>query len=79
MMESDFEENEIIKKYFSRIFTVLPMEVRLKLMSLDISERTFEKLKRELAFLPEEQQNEYLDEIHRIYKETIDDYKGKKE
>ena len=74
LMESNFEEKEIVKKYFSRIFTVLPKEVREKLMSLDISERTFEKLKRELAFLPEEQQNLYLDEIHRIYKEIMDDY-----
>ena len=73
MMESDFEQDEVIKKYFSRIFTILPKEVREKLMSLDISERTFEKLKKELAFLPEEQQNEYLNEIHRIYKEIADE------
>ena len=72
--EVNFEDNKIIKKYFSRIFTVLPKEVREKLMNLDISERTFEKLKRELAFLPEEQQNEYLDAIQRIYNEIIDDY-----
>jgi hypothetical protein len=71
--EVNFEDNEVVKKYFSRIFTVLPKEIREKLMILDISETTLEKLKKELAFLPEDKQNEYLNEIHRIYDEVFNE------
>jgi len=71
--EINFEDKEAVKKYFSRVFSVLPKKIREKLMSLDISERTLDRLKKELAFLTEDKQNEYLNEIHRIYKEIFED------
>ena len=59
----NFEETKAVKKYFARIFSVLSKEVRDKLMSLIVSEEKRKALKKELAFLSKERQNEYLDEI----------------
>ncbi|MFX1356062.1 MAG: hypothetical protein ACFFA8_02150 [Promethearchaeota archaeon] len=60
---NDFEKVEIVKKYFARIFNVLSKEVREKLLKLDFSEKDLEKIKKELAFLSEEKQIKYLEEL----------------
>lgn len=52
-----------MKKYFSRIYTVLKPDIRDRLEDLNISEKKRKKLKKELAFLSEEKQYEYLDEL----------------
>jgi len=65
--EKDLEEISEIKKYFSRIFTVLPKEIRERLKNLDISKIKKKILKKELAFLSKENQMKYLDELYRIY------------
>ena len=61
--EKEFENLEIIKKYFSRIFTVLSKEVRTQLLELDLSDEELKKVKKELAFLPEKKQVEFLSEL----------------
>ena len=63
----DFENNSIVKKYFSRIFTTMKSDIRKKLNELDLDEEKKKKIKRELAFLPQEKQREYLDEILNEY------------
>ncbi len=63
----DLEEISEIKKYFSRIFTVLPKEVRERLKNLDISKEKKKILKKEIAFLSKENQMKYLDELYRLY------------
>ena len=68
------EDFEVVKKYFSKIFTVLPSEIREKLFNLNISEKNINKLKKELAFLPEELQKEYIDEIFKIYRDVLNGY-----
>jgi len=60
---SDFENLEIVKKYLARIFNTLSKEVREKLLNLDFSEKELKKIKKELAFLPEEKQKKYLEEL----------------
>lgn len=65
--EKDLEEISEIKKYFSRIFTVLPKEIRERLKNLDISKEKKRILKKELAFLSKENQMKYLDELYRLY------------
>jgi len=65
--EKDLEEISEIKKYFSRIFTVLPKEVRERLKNLDISKEKKKILKKEIAFLSKENQMKYLDELYRLY------------
>jgi hypothetical protein len=57
------EEIPEIKKYFSRIFTVLSKEIRERVKNLDLPREKKKHLKRELAFLPREKQEQYLDEL----------------
>lgn len=61
--DKNFEDIGIVKKYFSRIFTVLSKEIREKLMNLNISEKIKKIVIKDLAFLTEEKQKEYLDEL----------------
>ena len=61
--EFNFEHDNLIKKYFSRIFTILKSDVREKLDNLDIIDKKKKKIKHELSFLPHEKQLQYLDEI----------------
>jgi len=65
--EKDLEEISEIKKYFSRIFTVLSKEIRERLKNLNISKEKKKILKKELAFLSKENQMKYLDELYRLY------------
>ena len=61
----NFEKLEIVKKYFGRIFNVLSKDVRIKLLKLQLSETELKEIKKELAFLPEEKQKEFLRELTR--------------
>jgi len=61
--EESIEEIHEIKKYFSRVFTVLSKEIREKIKILNLPKEKKKKLKKELAFLPREKQEEYLDEL----------------
>ena len=58
-----FEKLEIIKKYFSRIFTILPKDTRERLLALKLSREELREVKNEIVFLPKEKQNDYLDEL----------------
>jgi len=59
----DLEEVPEIKKYFSKIYTILSKEIRERLKDLNISKGKKKKLKKELAFLSKAKQREYLDEL----------------
>ena len=61
--DENFEDIGVVKKYFSRIFTVLSKEVREKLKNLNVSEKVKKIVIKDLAFLKEEKQKEYLDEL----------------
>ncbi|NHJ21644.1 MAG: hypothetical protein EAX91_11920 [Candidatus Lokiarchaeota archaeon] len=58
-----FEKLDVIKKYFHRIFTVLPKDVREQLLNLNLSKDELKEVKDELAFLSEEKQREFLKEL----------------
>ena len=58
-----FEKLEIIKRYFGRIFNVLSKDVRTRLLELELTEKELKEIKKELAFLPEEKQKEFLKEL----------------
>ena len=62
-IDNNFEEIGVIKRYFSRIFTVLSVEIREKLLNLNLSEKVKKIIIKDLAFLTEQKQNEYLDEF----------------
>ncbi|MFX0001351.1 MAG: hypothetical protein ACFE9Q_14410 [Candidatus Hodarchaeota archaeon] len=59
----DLEEIPEIKKYFSRIFTILSKEIREKLRDLELPKKRKKKIKKDLAFLSKDKQIEYLDEL----------------
>ncbi len=59
----DIEDIPEIKKYFSRIYTILSKEIRDKLRDLNVSKEKKKTIKKELAFLSKEKQIEYLDEL----------------
>ena len=59
----DLEDIPEIKKYFSRIYTIIPKEIREKLRDLDLPKKKKKKIKKELAFLSKNKQIEYLDEL----------------
>ena len=58
-----FEKLDIVKKYFQRIFTTLSKEIREELNNLDLDKDELKEIKRELAFLPEKKQMEYIKEL----------------
>ena len=59
----ELEDIPEIRKYFSRIYTVLSKDVRDRLKKLELSKERKKKIKKELAFLPREKQIEYLEEL----------------
>ncbi len=61
--EKALEEIDEVKRYFKRKFAVLSKEIRERLNQLNISQKKMKSLKKELAFLPEEKQHKYLDEL----------------
>lgn len=63
----DLEEIPEIKKYFSRIFTVMPKEIRDRMKHLDIPKEKKKILKNKVAFLSKKNQIKYLDEMKRLY------------
>ena len=58
-----FEKLDAVKRYFYRIFTALSKDVREQLMSLNLSKDELKEVKKELAFLSEEKQKEFLQEL----------------
>ncbi len=60
---SGFEKLEVVKNYFHRIFTILSKEVREELTKLNLSKDELKEIKKELAFLSEEKQIEFLKEL----------------
>jgi hypothetical protein len=61
--ERGFEKLDVIKKYFQKIFTVMSKDVREQLMDLNLSKGELKEVKKELVFLPDEKQKEYLNEL----------------
>jgi len=58
-----FDKLDVVKRYFYRIFTVLSKDVREQLMNLDLPKDELKEVKKELAFLSEEKQKEFLKEL----------------
>ena len=58
-----FEKLDVIRRYFYRIFTVLSKDVREQLMNLNLSKDELKEVKKELAFLSEDKQKQFLKEL----------------
>jgi len=59
----DFEKLDIIKRYFSRIYSVISKDVRNSLLKLDVSKKELKEILKAIAFLPEDKQKEFLKEL----------------
>ncbi|TXT54722.1 MAG: hypothetical protein BAJALOKI1v1_2120002 [Promethearchaeota archaeon] len=68
----EIERLEIIKRYFSRIYTVLPEEMRTRLLKLDISKDELKSILKRIAFLPKKKQQDFLEELINHYPEKED-------
>lgn len=68
-----FEDLDVVKKYFNRIFTVLDTKIRERLKDLNVSEEKKQILLKELAFLSDTKKNEYLDELFIIWDKISED------
>lgn len=71
--KKNFEELDIVKKYFAQIFTVLDSKIRERLKNLNVSEEKKKILLKELAFLNDEKRNEYLDELFIIWNKIFEE------
>ena len=58
-----FDKLDVVKRYFYRIFTVLSKDVREQLMNLNLPKDELKEVKKEIAFLSEEKQKEFLKEL----------------
>ncbi|MFO8019166.1 MAG: hypothetical protein R6U96_11060 [Promethearchaeia archaeon] len=67
----DKEDKKVVKKYFSKIFTILSRDIREQIYELDIPREEKRDLLKELAFLSKEKQVRYMKEIVNLYKEDI--------
>ena len=65
----DDKDKELVKHYFTRIFTVLSKELKTQINELKISKKEKKELLKELAFLTREEQLKYIDAIVELYKE----------
>ncbi|MFX1314211.1 MAG: hypothetical protein ACFFHD_16610 [Promethearchaeota archaeon] len=63
----ELEDIPEVKKYFSRIYTILSKKARSQLNELNISKEKMKKLKAELAFLPKSRQIKYINELIKQY------------
>jgi len=61
--EKGYEKLDVVKRYFQKIFTVMSKDVREQLMDLNLSKDELKEVKKELVFLPDEKQKEYLNEL----------------
>lgn len=61
--DGSFEALDVVRRYFTRIFTVLSKDVRELLSNLNLSKDEIKEVKKELAFLSEEKQKEFLKEL----------------
>ena len=61
--DGDFEKIGVVKKYFSRVYTVLKPDIRDRIDELDIPDKKKKKIRKEIAFLSEDKQYEYLEEL----------------
>ena len=61
--EFDFEKLDIIKSYFSKVFSVLSKDIREELLKLNVSKTELKSILKRIAFLPEEKQRMFLEEL----------------
>ncbi|MEJ2249394.1 MAG: hypothetical protein P8Y70_02200 [Candidatus Lokiarchaeota archaeon] len=60
---TNFEDFEVVKRYFKRIYNLLPKETREKIKNLNLSREEKKKLIKQLGFLKTNKQEDYIKEL----------------
>jgi len=63
------KDKELVKQYFSKIFTVLSKDLRSQIKNLNIPEKDKKELLTELVFLSKEEQAKFIEAIINLYRE----------
>ena len=63
------KDRKIVKEYFSKIFNIISKDIRKQISELDIPKKERKNLLRELAFLAEEEQLNYIELLRNLYEE----------
>ncbi|GAH53077.1 unnamed protein product, partial [marine sediment metagenome] len=63
------KDRKIIKEYFAKIFNIISKDIRKQILELDIPKKTRKSILKELAFLAEEEQLNYIEVLRNLYEE----------
>jgi hypothetical protein len=63
------KDRKIVKEYFSKIFNIISKDLRKQISELEIPKKERKSILRELAFLAEEEQLNYIEELRNLYEE----------
>ncbi len=63
------KDRKVVKEYFSKIFNIVSKDIRKQISEIDIPKKERKKLLRELAFLAEEEQLNYIEVLRDLYEE----------
>ena len=69
---SEESDREIVEKYFLKIFNVLSEKIRRKILELNIPEKDKREILKEFAYLTEEEQEKYLNELFELNRKISD-------
>ncbi len=67
----DKKDKKLVKKYFSKIFSILSKDIKEKVDDLNLSRKEKKEVLKELTFLSREKQVEYIDALVNLYHEQI--------
>ncbi len=63
------KDRKIVKEYFSKIFNIISKDLRKQILELEIPKKERKSILKELAFLAEEEQLNYIEELRNLYQE----------
>jgi len=64
------KDRKVVKEYFSKIFNIISKDLRKQILELEIPKKQRKEILKELAFLAEEEQLNYIGALRNLY-ETI--------
>ncbi len=61
------KDRKVVKEYFSKIFNIISKDLRKQILELDIPKKQRKEILKELAFLAEEEQMNYIGALKNLY------------
>ncbi len=63
------KDRKVVKEYFAKIFNIISKDLRKQILELDIPKKERKSVLKELAFLAEEEQLNYIEVLRNLYEE----------